>query len=253
MIATPVYFIGAGPGDPELLTIKAKNAIESSDVIIYAGSLVSKDIIKFAPKSAEIWDSSSMTLEQTHAILRDAAQSGRRAARIHTGDPSIFGALAEQLSLLDKDGIPWEIIPGITAAMAAAAKAGVSFSIPGLRQTLIFTRMAGRTPVPPKEDIANLARTGAALAIYLSGNKCAEIKEKLAATLPGDTPVLCCSRVSLPDEQILRTTIGNLAALSQVCQIGRQTLLLVLPGPEGCEARSNLYDASFSHSFRKSD
>lgn len=243
-----VSFIGAGPGDPDLLTVKAKRIIESADLVVYAGSLVSPEIVALAPFHADVHDSAIMTLEQTHALVRAAALAGKKVARIHTGDPSIYGALAEQIQLLDADSIPWQIVPGVTAAMAAAAAAGISFSIPGLRQSLLITRLEGRTPMPANEALETFSGLGIAMAIYLAGHRCEEVALRLAAGLPPDTEVICCSRIGWPEEKIIRTTVGNLSKIAG--EIGRQTVLLVLPGAASRNERSCLYNPDFTHSFR---
>ena len=159
-----VYFIGAGPGDPELLTLKGRRLICEADLVLYAGSLVPPELVACAKASARVEDSAPLCLEETHALMRDCALSGGMVARVHTGDPSLFGAVREQARLLDADGIPWEIVPGVSAAFAAAAAGKVSFTVPETTQSLIVTRLDGRTPVPEKERLKELAAHGASLA-----------------------------------------------------------------------------------------
>lgn len=245
-----VTFVGAGPGDPELLTIKGKRAIEEADLALYAGSLVSPEIVALASPSARVWDTAVLTLEQSHALVKEASYAGEAVARIHTGDPSIYGAIGEQIALLERDGIPWRIIPGVTAAMAAAAAAGVSFSVPEVNQSLIITRIAGRTPMPANENLADLAAHGIAMAIYLAGHKGADVQRELEKALPKDTPVICASRVGWPEELIARTTVAELSECAERHHMGRQTVLLVLPGMDDRGSRSRLYDPAFSHGFR---
>lgn len=245
-----VTFVGAGPGDPELLTIKGKRAIEEAELVLYAGSLVSPDVVGLAKEQAEIYDSALLTLEQTHALVARAAFAGKRVARIHTGDPSIYGALAEQIELLKRDGIPWRVIPGVTAAMAAAATSGISFSLPEISQSLLITRFAGRTPMPENEGLQKLAALNIPLAIYLGGHKSAEIQEQLLQVLAPETPVICASRIGWPEEKILRISLANLAEAAAANGIGRQTLILVLPRHGEKAGRSRLYDGGFGHSWR---
>lgn len=248
-----VSFVGAGPGDPGLLTIRGRGAIEEADLVLYAGSLVPQAIIALAKPGADVHDSAYLTLEECHALVKRTALAGGKTARVHTGDPSIYGALAEQIALLDADGIPWRVIPGVTAAMAAAAAAGVSFSLPETAQSLIVTRIGGRTSMPPNEDLTDLAKHGSSMAIYLAGRESARLQEKLAAVLPGETPVICASRVGWPEEKIIRTRLENLAESVERHNMGRQTVFLVLPALAQKQARSRLYDGKFGHSYRKGE
>lgn len=249
-----VSFIGAGPGDPELLTIKAQRLIQEADLILYAGSLVPGEILTWAKKEAEIMDSSGMTLEQTHATLVQAVHQGRRVARVHTGDPSLYGAILEQMRLLQEEGIVYEVIPGITAAFAAAAKAGISFTVPELTQTLIFTRMSGRTPVPEKERLRDLAGHQCSLAIYLSASLVQNMVQELrSGGLPDSTPVCIASSIGWPGEDLLWTDLGHLEKEVKRTGITRQAVFLVLPGQEETNSpASRLYSADFSHGFRPS-
>jgi len=166
-----VAFIGAGPGDPDLLTIKAWKIIQQADLVLYAGSLVPRDVLTWARPEARVADSSSMNLDQTHELLRDTVRQGGLAARVHTGDPSLYGAVREQALRLERDGIDYQIVPGVTAAFAAAARARVSLTLPEKTQTLILTRMEGRTPVPERERIRELAAHRSSLAVYLSASQ----------------------------------------------------------------------------------
>ena len=193
-----VHFIGAGPGDPELLTIKGQRCIKEADLVLYAGSLVPRESVACAKETARIVDSSSMTLEQTHAEMLETVRAGGTVARVHTGDPSLYGAIKEQMLLLDKEGIGYEVVPGVTAAFAAAAAAKISFTLPEKVQTLILSRMEGRTPVPDRERLRDLSKHGAALAIYLSAaNPDGLVEELLAGGYPGETPVVLAYRVGL--------------------------------------------------------
>lgn len=224
-----VSFVGAGPGDPGLITVKGQEIIKTADVLIYAGRLVSPQIVALAPAMAQVWDGAYLTLEENHDLLRDAAYSGKRAVHLHTGDPSIYSPLPEQLQLLKRDGIPWRIIPGVTAAMAAAAMAGISFSIPGISQSLVITRLAGSMPMPANEELERLAKIGAPMAIYIAGHKCDQVQARLSGVLPQETPVICCSRIGWPEEKIINATVGSLAQTGVKHQLGRQVVLLVVP------------------------
>lgn len=245
-----VTFVGAGPGDPELLTIKGQKAIARADLVLYAGSLVPRAITEYAKKGAEIHDSAPLTLEECHELARKTVLAGGNVARVHTGDPSLYSALPEQIALLDADGIPWEIIPGITAACAAAAAAGISFTLPEVSQSLIITRQPGRTPMPAAENIATLATHHTAMAIYLSGKTAAKTQNELSSVLDADTPVLCAHRTGWPAQKLVWTTVGGLAECVRANRLESQTVFLVLTGHKKRAGRSRLYDGAFSHDFR---
>jgi precorrin-4/cobalt-precorrin-4 C11-methyltransferase len=249
--STPrVYFIGAGPGDPELLTIKAGRILAAADLVLYAGSLVSPGVVALAKPAAELVDSSALTLGETHALLCGCVAKGGLAARVHTGDPALYGAIAEQMALLEAEGIPCAVIPGVTSASAAAAAFGVSFTAPEVTQTLILTRLAGRTPMPPGESLADLARHQAAMAVYLSAANPEGLAEALlAGGYPPQTPVALAHRLGWPGEKRLWTTVAELAATVRRENIDRQTVFLVLPG-QGCTTVSRLYDPDFAHACR---
>jgi len=246
-----VAFIGAGPGDPDLLTIKAQKIIQQADLILYAGSLVPRDVVAWAKPGARVEDSSSMNLEQTHELLRATVLQGGLAARVHTGDPSLYGAVREQAFLLERDGIDYQIVPGVTAAFAAAARAGVSMTLPEKTQTLILSRMEGRTPVPEKERIRELAAHGSSLAVYLSAGQAESLVSELqAGGYPGNTPAIAAYRVGWPEEQIITTTVSGLAQAVASNNLTRQVVFLILPGQDSEPAFSKLYDPDFVHGFR---
>jgi precorrin-4/cobalt-precorrin-4 C11-methyltransferase len=252
MPSPQVSFIGAGPGDPELLTIKAQRLIQEADLVLYAGSLVPREILTWAKEEADIQDSSGMTLEQTHAALVQCAHKGHKAARVHTGDPSLYGAILEQMRLLAQENIRYQVVPGITAAFAAAAKASVSFTVPEQTQTLIFTRMTGRTPVPEKERLRDLAAHHCSLAIYLSASLVQDmVKELRTGGLPDTTPICVGSSIGWPAEDMLWTDLKNLKQVVADRGITRQAVFLVLPGQEESKSPvSQLYSPEFSHGFR---
>ena len=165
-----VTFVGAGPGDPDLMTIKGRKAIEQAALVLYAGSLVPREVVACAAPNAMVVDSAPLNLEQCHALVRATALAGRSVARVHTGDPSLYGALREQAALLDADGIPWRVVPGVTAACAAAAAAGITFTVPEVTQSLIISRLEGRTPVPAREHLHLLAQHGASICLLYTSD-----------------------------------------------------------------------------------
>ena len=246
-----IYFIGAGPGDPELITVKARRIIEEADLVLYAGSLVPREVVACARPGARVLDSAPMTLDETHALLLEATAAGGMAARVHTGEPSLFGAVREQAALLDRDGVPWEVVPGVTAAFAAAAMAGVSFTVPERVQSLVFTRAPGRTPVPEGESLASFAAHGCSMAVYLSTALAGNVRDELlAGGLPSATPVVVAHRAGWPDGESLRTTLDGLADAVAGRGWKGQAVFLVLPGEDGEAPGSRLYDPSFSHGRR---
>ncbi len=247
-----VYFIGAGPGDPELITLKGYRIIKRADVIIYAGSLIPKEVFKERRQDAKVIDSSSLNLYEIHEIIKEAVQDGKIVARLHTGDTSIYSAIREQVYLLEKDNIPYEIIPGVTSAFALAAKTNITFTIPERTQTLIITRVGGKTPVPEKEDLAELAKHNCSMAIYLSANMSEKIKNALLeGGFKETTPVIVGYKVSWPDEKIFITSIKDLDKEVKAHDIKRQALFLVVPDIDEEITFSKLYSPSFSHSFRR--
>ncbi len=247
-----VYFIGAGPGDPELITVKGQKCIQKAHLVLYAGSLVPKEVVACANKNAKVVDSSGMTLDETHAMILETIRSGDMAARVHTGDPSLYGAIKEQMVLLDRDGVSYEVIPGVTVAFAAAAAAKISFTLPEKAQTLILTRLAGRTPVPDRERLRDLARHNSSLAVYLSAGDPEGIsKELLAGGYPGDTPVVVAHRVGWPDEKTITTQISAIPEVVKEAGVHKQAVFLILPGQKDDPVFSKLYSSEFTHGCRK--
>ncbi len=251
-----VHFIGAGPGDPELVTVKGARLLGAAALVIYAGSLVDRELVRrFAP-TAEVHDSSSLTLEETTALIAEAVISDKSVVRLHTGDPSLYGAIQEQMAELERLGIDYAVVPGVTSAFAAAASLKQELTLPEVSQTLIFTRMEGRTPVPERESLKEIAKTGATLAIYLSVSMIGKVVEDLLqGAYTAQTPVAVVSRASWPDERIIRGTLADIAALVMEAGIDRQAVILagdVLNArTTGLKAKSLLYDREFSHGCRK--
>ncbi|GAB6124769.1 precorrin-4 C(11)-methyltransferase [Humidesulfovibrio idahonensis] len=249
-----VWFIGAGPGDPELITVKGQRLIASADLIVYAGSLVPREVLAGVRPGVRVIDSAPLSLPETHALLRDCALSGGMAARVHTGEPSIYGAVQEQAALLDADGIAWDVVPGVSSAFAAAAAAKVSFTAPGGPQTFILTRMSGRTPVPAPESLPLLAAHGAAMAVLLSAGDPERLQaELLAGGYAPETTVVLGHKVGWPGGEVRRAKLGDLARTAREAGFTRQTVFLVLPGEDldPAAARSKLYDPSFTHGWRE--
>ncbi|THB65118.1 MAG: precorrin-4 C(11)-methyltransferase [Desulfovibrio sp.] len=243
-----VYFIGAGTGDPELITVKGKRLIQEADLVLYAGSLVPQALVTEAKPEARVEDSSPMTLEQTHALIMATVAQGGMVARVHTGDPSLYGAVREQARLLEVESVAWEQVPGVSAVFAAAGAAKESLTIPELRQSLIVTRAPGRTPVPESESLRSLAAHKAAMAVYLSGSDVETVVSELqAGGLDGETLIIAAHRLGWPGEKVVRSTLAEIAEDMEP-GMERQTVFLILPGEGGGVSR--LYAEGFSHGFR---
>lgn len=251
-----VHFIGAGPGDAELITVKGARLLREADVVVYAGSLVDLELVKTYTADAEVCDSAGMTLEETTRVLAEAVIAGKKAVRLHTGDPSIYGAIQEQMAELDRLGIDYEVVPGVTSAFAAAATLKQELTLPEVSQTVIITRLAGKTPVPEREKLAEIAKIGATLVIYLSVSMIDRVvAELLEGAYTAETPVAVVAKASWPDEQVVEGTLADIAGKVQAAGIGKQALILVgdvlKARREGLKAKSLLYDKGFSHEFRK--
>ncbi|MDD3581928.1 MAG: precorrin-4 C(11)-methyltransferase [Desulfobacca sp.] len=250
----PVIFVGAGPGDPELITVKGMKALSQAEVLLYAGSLVSPAVLSWASAEAELVDTAPLTLEEIVGRLAAAHRAGKRVVRVHSGDPSLFSAMQEQLELLEQKGIPCQVIPGVTAASAAAAAMAQELTLPEVTQTVIYTRGAGRTPVPTQENLRSLAAHGATLIIYLSIQLLDQVAAELGDVYGPEAPVVVAYRVSWPEEHLIRATLADIAAKVKEAGITRQALILVGPALAAWEgrlkARSRLYDRTFAHGFR---
>ncbi len=246
-----VCFIGAGPGDPELLTVRGLSRIGEADIIVYAGSLVNPALLQHARRGAEVLDSASMTLEQVTDVYRRHSAEPGLIARLHTGDPSIYGAVQEQIDFCREAGIPVEVVPGVSSMSAAAAALEQELTLPGISQTVILSRAAGRTPVPGGEDLARLAATGSTLALFLSVQRIREVADTLMTALPTDTPAAVVYRASWPEQTILRGTLSTIAAVVREAGIDRQAVVIVGKVLSGAYERSQLYDPGFSHGFRR--
>lgn len=222
-----VYFIGAGPGDPELITVKGRRLLEQCPVVIYAGSLVNPEVLRWAQADAAIHDSSKLNLDALLLLMTEAHAAGRDVARLHTGDPSLYGAIAEQIRGLRRLGIPYEIVPGVSACFAAAAALGVEYTLPGGTQTLILTRRSGRTPVPESESLPLLAQAGAAMVLYLSVGDAERVQGELLVAYGPDCPVAVVYRATWPDQEVLRCRLSELAETVRTSGLKRHALILI--------------------------
>lgn len=246
-----IFFLGAGPGDPELITLKGARVLGEADIIVYAGSLVPEALLIHARKDAKIYDSKSLTLEEILKIMIDAAEDGAMVARLHSGDPSVYGAIAEQIKVIEEKRIPFEIIPGVSSFQAAAAALKTELTIPDVAQTVILTRASGKTKVPPREELVELARHGTTLVLFLSATHSRKIKRDLLTAYPPDTPLAVVYRVTWPDEKIVRGTLADLEKIIRREKLTRTTLIFVGPALAERGKRSKLYDKGFSHLFRR--
>jgi precorrin-4/cobalt-precorrin-4 C11-methyltransferase len=248
-----VYFIGAGPGDPELLTKKAERVIGECPVCLYAGSLVPPEVVACAPSGARVLDTAVMTLDETHAEIVAAHSKGLDVARVHSGDPSLYGAIAEQIRRLRADGIDYQIIPGVPAYAAAAAALGQELTIPEIAQSIVLTRVSMKsTSMPAGETLENFARTGATLAIHLGVRNLREIERQLSPHYGSDCPVVVAYRVGWPDQLLIRGTLADIHGKVRAEKITRTALILVGPAlREGQDFRdSALYDPAVPHVLR---
>lgn len=246
-----IKFVGAGPGDVDLITIKGRKALEEGDIIIYAGSLVSKEHLEFCKKDAEIYNSASMTLEEVIDVMKKGIREGKNIVRLHTGDPTIYGAIREQMDELDKLNIDYEVIPGVSSFTAACASIKREFTLPNVSQTVILTRIEGRTPVPKEEDLESLAKHKASMAIFLSVQEIDRVIDKLAKGYGSyDIPVAVVYKASWEDEEIILGTLKDIGKKVKEKNINKMAQILVGNFIEGDYERSKLYDPSFTHKFR---
>ncbi len=248
-----IDFVGAGPGAVDLITVRGLELIRKADVIIYAGSLVNPALLEYAQEGTEIHDSSRMTLEEVLDVMTRAESEGRRTVRLHTGDASVYGAIREQMDELDKRGIPYRTCPGVSAAFGAAASLNLEYTLPGVSQTLIITRMEGRTAVPENERIELLASHGSSMAIYLSAGMLKELARRLVAGgYAEDTPVAVVYKATWPDEKRIICTLKTMADEAEKAGVRKTAVVLVgnVIVNSGYE-RSKLYDPSFTTEFRQ--
>lgn len=247
-----VDFVGAGCGAADLITLRGKKLLENADVIIYAGSLVNPELLSYAKEDCEIHNSAYMTLDEVISVIENAENKGRNTVRLHTGDPSLYGAIREQMDRLEELGIAYEICPGVSSFCGAAAALKAEYTLPDVSQTVIITRMAGRTPVPEKEDIEKLAAHGATMVIFLSTGLLKELSEKLVkGGYSADTPAAVVYKASWEDEKVCRCTVGTLYETAEKNGIKKTALITVGNFLGSDYSLSKLYDASFETEFRK--
>jgi precorrin-4/cobalt-precorrin-4 C11-methyltransferase len=250
-----VSFVGAGPGAADLITIRGARLLRHADVVIFAGSLVDRELVNLYATRADVYDSAGMTLSEVIGVMMDSIAAGRQVVRLHTGDPSIYGAIQEQMEALDQLGVDYQVVPGVTSAFAAAASLRQELTLPEVSQTVVITRVEGRTPVPEREALSQIAKIGATMVIYLSVGMIEKVVEQLleGAYTPQTAIAIVC-RASWADEQIIRGTLADIAAKVRESGIDRQAMIIVgdvlAARSEGLKARSLLYDGGFAHGFR---
>lgn len=248
-----VYFIGAGPGDPELITIKGRKLLDKADVVIYAGSLVNPALLSGI--KAEIYNSASMTLDEIIEIIKKSVAAGKVVVRLHTGDTSFYSAISEQIERIRKLDIDYEVIPGVSSAMAGAAILGQELTIPEISQTVIFTRMEGRTPVPETEKLGELAKHNATMVIFLSVGYIEKVKEELLQGYTEDTPVVIIEKATWPEQRILKGTLKDIDEIVKDANIKKTALIYVgkslMASENSLGKESKLYNKEFKHEYRK--
>jgi len=246
-----VYFVGAGPGDPDLLTVRAARLLRSCRICIYAGSLVSPEVMTVVSPEAERYDSAAMSLDGIIGVCREAQIRDVDVVRLHSGDPSLYGAIREQMNELDRLGISYEVVPGVSAFQAAAAALQTELTAPEVAQTVILTRTSGRTPLPPEQELAELARARATLCIFLSGHKIGTVAATLSDFYGPDCPAAVVYHASWPDQQLVRGVLGDIAARVAAAALGPTSLIIVGRALGRDIPASQLYDAAFTHGFRE--
>lgn len=245
-----IHFIGAGPGDPELITVKGGNVLGRCSVVIYAGSLVNPKVLDYAPKDSVIYDSARMNLDEVLEVMRRAHELGKDVARVHTGDPCIYGAIREQMAALEELGIPFEVIPGVSSFTASCAALKRELTLPGVSQTIIITRAEGRTPVPAGEELQSLAKAKATMAIFLSIDKIQKVAEDLAVSYERTTPVAVVYKATWEDQKIIRGNLENIAHKVAEEEINKTALIMVGDFLGDEFEPSKLYDKGFTHGYR---
>ncbi|MDY3726647.1 MAG: precorrin-4 C(11)-methyltransferase [Wujia sp.] len=246
-----VHFVGAGPGACDLITVRGMNRIREADVIIYAGSLVNPELLSYAKADCKIYNSAHMTLEDVVSVMREAEAAGKGTVRLHTGDPSVYGAIREQMDLLDECGIAYDVCPGVSAVFGAAASLACEYTLPDVTQTLILTRAEGKTPVPEKENLRSLAAHRASLVLYLSSGLARKVRQDLLfGGYAEDTPVAVVYKATWPEEKIIRTTLAKLPEDMEAAGITKTALIIVSPALGSVYEKSRLYDAAFATEYR---
>ena len=248
-----VYFVGAGPGDPELLTVKAQRLLKECRICIYAGSLVSPDVVGQVSADAELYDSAGMSLDDMEVVFRQARDTDTDLVRLHTGDPSIYGAIREQMNSLDELGVEYEVVPGISSFQAAAATLKTELTAPEVSQTIILSRTSGRTPMPEKEELQILSQSRSTLCLFLSVHKMGEVAEELADWYGQDCPAAVVFHASWPDEKIVRGTLADIGQKVEEEDIRKTAMIVVGRALSRDIPVSKLYHRSFTHGYRQGD
>ena len=247
-----VHFVGAGPGGPDLITLRGAELLGRADCVVYAGSLVNPALLGLVREGVPVYNSAQMTLEQVLEVLEETHRRGGDTVRLHTGDPCLYGAIREQMDALDARGIPWDVTPGVSSFCGAAAAAGEEYTLPGVSQSVIITRMAGRTPVPEGEDIASLAAHGATMVIFLSAGMLEALSEELQkGAYTADTPAALVYKATWPEQRVYRCTVSTLAKTARENQVTKTALITIGHFLGDDYERSKLYDPTFTHEFRE--
>ncbi len=247
-----VHFVGAGSGAPDLITVRGAKLLSQADVIIYAGSLVNPALLDYAKADCEIYNSAEMTLEQVLSVIRKAESEGKMTVRLHTGDPCLYGAIREQIDVLEQEGIAWKVMPGVSSFCGAASALGAEYTLPGVSQSVIITRMAGRTPVPEREQLAALAAHGTSMVLFLSTGLLGVLTEELLkGAYTAQTPAAIVYKATWPEEKVFRCTVGTLEEIARENNITKTALILVGDFLNSPYERSKLYDPDFTTEFRK--
>ena len=247
-----VHFVGAGPGAPDLITLRGAELLKQADVIIYAGSLVNPALLDMAREDCEIHNSAKMTLEQVIDVMKQAEAAGKTTVRLHTGDPCVYGAIREQMDALDELGISYDDVPGVSSFCGAAAALRADYTLPGVSQSVIITRLAGRTPVPDAESLSSMASHGASMAVFLSSGMLGRVQEELLkGAYTEDTPAALVYKATWPEEKTVRCTVGTLAQAGEAHGISKTALVLVGNFLDSPYEKSKLYDPTFTTEFRE--
>lgn len=246
-----VWFVGAGPGAEDLITVRGRRLLEEADIVVYAGSLVNEGLLKNVKKECRVYNSAYMTLEEILDVMIRGEKSGEKVVRLHTGDPSLYGAVREQMDALEEAGVDYEVCPGVSSFSGAAASLGAEYTLPGVSQSVVITRMAGRTPVPKGESIRSFAAHRATMVVFLSAGMLDELSEELTAGgYEPDTPAAIVYKATWPDEKVLRCTVAELDGTAKKHGITKTALIIVGDVLEGNYERSRLYHPQFTTEFR---
>lgn len=248
-----INFVGAGPGAVDLITVRGQKLLQEADIIIYAGSLVNPELLKNAKENCEIFNSASMTLEEVIEVMKRGEAEGKMTVRLHTGDPSLYGAIREQMDLLEPENIEFKVTPGVSSFCGVAAALNAEYTLPTVSQSVIITRMEGRTPVPEKEEMSKLASHGATMTIFLSTGLLEKLQERLVegGAYTKDTPAAIVYKATWPEEKVFRCTVGTLAETAKNNNITKTAMIVVGGFLESAYERSKLYDGAFTHEFRE--